>query len=141
MCVKREAMMIYEVIEGNMTVRDAASVLEVSSRTIWRKVARYKKLGAAGLIHGLTGKKSNRAKPDELKEEVLEEYRSQFGSVAISQFANDLEESKGINISRETVRKWLIDAGMWEDKKRTPTEDMKRDEESVTEYPSLKMIQ
>ncbi len=141
MCIKREALMINEVIEGNMTIKDAAAALEVSNRTVWRKVARYKNRGAEGLIHGLTGRKSNRAKSDKLKEEVLEEYRSKFGSVAISKFANDLEESKGINISRETVRKWLIDAGMWEDKKRIPTEDMKRDEESATEYPSLKMVQ
>jgi len=141
MCIKREALMINEVVEGNMSVQDAAAALEVSSRTIWRKIARYKKHGASGLIHGLTGKKSNRAKPDELKEEVLEEYRSRFGSVAISRFANDLEESKGISISRETVRKWLIDAGMWEGKKRTQANDLSREEESVGDYPSLKMVQ
>lgn len=30
--------------------------------------------------------------------------------------------SKGVSISRETVRKWLIDAGMWEGKKRSTAE-------------------
>jgi transposase len=132
MGIVTEAKTINDVIEGQMTVKDAAAQLDVSSRTIWRKIARYKEGGEAGLVHGLTGKKSNRAKPEELREEVLNQYKERFGNVAISRFAADIAESRGISISRETVRKWLMDAGMWEGKKRTKPDDERLSEECST---------
>ncbi len=117
MNTKTQAKILENVIDGDLSIREAADALGCSNRTVWRKIARYKEAGADGLVHGLTGRPSNRAKPDDLRERIVDLYRQNEGALAISRFTRNLVDSHGIEISRETVRKWLIDAGMWEGRK------------------------
>lgn len=113
-----------KVVEGQMQHVEAAVKLSCSVRTVFRQVARYRRSGTSGLIHGLKGRRSNRAKPDMLRDEVVALYTSRYSGMAVSAFTRDVVAGQGIELSRETVRKWLIDAGMhWAKARKSKIED------------------
>ena len=61
------------------TLREAAGVLRVSYAQAKRLRQRYRQGGAAALRHGNAGKRSNRAKPEGLRQQVLELVRNEYG--------------------------------------------------------------
>ena len=102
-----------------LSVRKASEELGVSLRQARRIRRRYILHGEIGLISKHQGKISpNRADP-RLKSEVLtilrrEEYTG-FGPT----FAQEkLRQRHGICLSDETLRKWMLESGLWEAKKR-----------------------
>lgn len=117
MTTANEVSIIRKVINERLSVTDAAQALHASTRTIWRKVARYQERGADGLIHGLTGRPSNRSKSAHLRRQVVEIYQRDGGDLKLQAFTRLLVEGKGIDVCRETVRQWLMDAGMWKTRK------------------------
>lgn len=108
-----EISVLQQVINRELSGSEAAEALGTSTRTIWRKVARYKERGAEGLIHGLTGRPSNRSKPSHVRRQVVEIYQQDGGDLKLHEFTRLLAEGRGIVVCRETVRQWLMDAGMW----------------------------
>lgn len=109
-----ETGIIQDAAEKRISVAVAAERLGVSKRTVWRKIARYRERGAEGLLHGLTGKRSNRAKPAHIRERVVDLYRQVHSEMPISAFVRAIAQGERIALSRETVRKWLIEAGIWQ---------------------------
>ena len=100
-----------------LNMPSASEELGVSLRQAWRIRRRYLKEGEAGLISRHRGKISpNRIEP-KLKEAVIkilqrEEYEG-FGPT----FARDkLRQRHGYHLSDETLRKWMIEFGLWEAK-------------------------
>jgi transposase len=112
MNVQEKMQVLEEVREGKLSRKEAAAALGCTLRTVYRSLQRVREQGAQGLVHGLTGRRSNRAKPSQLKDEVLALYEERYRGAAISAFTRDLLEGRGVALSRETVRRWLIDAGM-----------------------------
>lgn len=104
---------ICDVMEKRIGVPAAAGVLGVTTRTIWRRVARYRARGAAGFVHGLVGKPSNRAMPEGLRQRVTEIFRGMPHGTSLAAFIAVLKKDHGIGICRETARKWLMAAGIW----------------------------
>lgn len=117
MRIERESRLIESTIEKRISVEDAARLLGVTPRTVWRKIARYRVRGSEGLIHGLTGKPSNRSKPAHLRNLVAECYRQRPSKMSLEDFNRKVLAGQGIAVCRETVRQWLIDAGMWKGRK------------------------
>ena len=66
----------------------------------------------------MRGLPSNRRICDETKEKVLALYRKQYFDFGPTLATEKLLELDGIWLSDETMRKWLIEAGLWQ-KKRT----------------------
>ena len=56
---------------GELSVERAASLLDISRTTLWRKARRYAARGELGLVHGLANRRSNRAYSPAVKAEVL----------------------------------------------------------------------
>ena len=101
-----------------LNMQRASEALGVSLRQAKRIRKRYLSKGAEGLISRHRGKISpNRIQP-KIKEAVIkilqkEEY-SGFGPT----FAEEkLRQRHGYYVSEETVRKWMIESGLWEAKK------------------------
>ena len=65
-----------------LTLREAAGLLRVSYAQAKRLRQRYRQGGAAALRHGNAGKRSNRAKPEGLQEQVLEIVRQEYGGAS-----------------------------------------------------------
>ena len=75
----RRVYVMEQVIQGKITVRQAARVLGLSERQIKRLKAGIKERDIAALAHGNRGRKPKHAVPDDVKtcivELALEEYR------------------------------------------------------------------
>ena len=58
------------ILEGQISVDEAAEVLGVSERHVWRILAEYRKEGAAALAHGNRGRRANNSIPEEARTQV-----------------------------------------------------------------------
>lgn len=91
----------------------AAEWLGLSERQVRRLITRMRVEGAQGLVHRLRGKTSNRRYAEKFKEKVLGKYRQRYEGFGPTLAVEKLEEREKIQVSRETLRKWLIVEGWW----------------------------
>jgi transposase len=93
-------------------MREAAKVMGVSERHGWRILAAYRKEGAAALAHGNHGRTPANATPLAIQEQAVTLARERYGGVNHTHLAELLAEREGITISRSTLRRLLIGAGL-----------------------------
>ena len=96
-----------------ITQGQAATQMEVSERWVRKLLLRMKKQGDRVVVHGLRGRSGNRKIPEPVRAKAMglveREYRD-FGPTLASEY---LAERHGIAASRETVRGWMLAAGLW----------------------------
>lgn len=109
---------IQEAIGKHITQKAAASIIGVSERQARRIIRMVRKEGERGIINRSRGRQSNRKKPDKVKKRVLMLYRRKYPDFGPTLATEKLSEMEGININRETLRKWLIDEGIWKKKRK-----------------------
>jgi transposase len=107
---------IRKVVDKHLTQAIAARQVGVTVRQIKRLVKKYRDYGAEGLISKQRGQVSNHKytadKIESLKKLVEKRYYD-FGPKFA---AEKLQELHGIKISKETLRKWMIEWGLWKAK-------------------------
>lgn len=111
------------VKSGSLKLGDAAVMLELSYRQVKRVWRRYRQAGGKGLKHGNAGKPSNRNKPAKLRRRVLALVRGKYGGEEGDRFgptlaAEHLAEEDGIEMDHETLRRWMLEAGLWRRKRK-----------------------
>ena len=106
-------VVISRVREKTMTIKEAAEVMGTSYRQGRRIYKRYVIEGDKGLIHRNRGRPSNRSKSCELREIVLALYREQYWDFGPTLAAEKLVERDGYEVDHETLRRWLLAAGLW----------------------------
>jgi hypothetical protein len=104
---------IEKVREGTVKQVSAAQTLSLSTRQIRRIVSRISKEGSQGVVHRSRGKPSNRRYSDTVKSRSIALYRQRYLGFGPTLAAEKLSESHGIEITDETLRKWLIASGDW----------------------------
>lgn len=109
---------IQKVLEGIIKQVEAAEVLSLSGRQIRRIVKRIRSEGSRGILHRSRGKPSNRRIAHKIKERVISLYRTQYRGFGPTLASEKLLERNKIEISDETLRKWLIEAGDWRKRRR-----------------------
>ena len=112
------AGVIRQVVEKRLGRREAASRLGLSERQVGRLAARYRDRGAAGLVSGHLGKRSNNAIDAAVRREVPELVRERYGDFGPTFAREKLVEDHGHRLSAETLRKWMIADGLWRAKAR-----------------------
>lgn len=100
------------VKSGKLTLMAASELLRVSYRQAKRIWRRYQAQGDRGLVHGLRGKKSNRQGAKSLKKRVLARYVKCYRDYGPTLAAESLAED-GLVVAVTTLRRWLIQAGLW----------------------------
>jgi transposase len=108
--------------EKRITQGQAAEELGVSERQVRRMLAKMRKVGDKAIVHGLRGR-SNRKLDDGKKEQAIEilkqdVYRG-FGPTLASEY---LAKKHALKVSKETVRKWMREAGLWRAEKQRVAE-------------------
>jgi transposase len=101
---------------GELRIEDAAMLLGVSRRQVYRLLDRLRADGPEALVSWKRGRPSNRDFGDDFRVHVLSlvrEHYHDFGPTLISEY---LAERHGITLSHETLRKWMIKSGMWKDR-------------------------
>lgn len=108
-----------QVGEGLLAAAVGAERIGVTPRHFRRLRRKFEAEGDAAVIHGLRGRRSNRALPRELRERALEVatkplYRD-FGPTLL---AEHLEKSFALRVSPDTLRVWMLEAGLWKRQRR-----------------------
>jgi transposase len=98
--------------ERRLTQKQAASQLVLSVRQVERLFARYKRDGPAGLVSRQRGQR-NHVLPDWLREEALSIVRTRYPDFGPTLALEKLVEVHGLRMSVETLRKWMIEDGIW----------------------------
>ena len=96
----------------------AAQQLGVSVRHVKRLVQRYRTQGAAGLVSWRRGQRPPNALAPALREEALAVVRERYPDFAPTLAHEKLTEHHGYTFSVETLRQWLITAGLWQPQRR-----------------------
>lgn len=110
---------ISQLIEGNLTTRDAAESLGLSERQVKRLKKGVREKGPAFLIHKNTGRKPVHAFSDDLVEAIIELRKSEtYKDSNFLHFQELLKEHEGIKISYKPLYNILTNAGFNSPKKR-----------------------
>lgn len=102
---------------GELKLVDAARMLDLSYRQCQRVWARYKKQGAAGLVHRGRGRPSNRGARGEVRQQVLARYEERYWDFGPTLAAEKLA-AEGLVVDHETLRRWLMAAGKWKRRRK-----------------------
>jgi len=111
---------------GELKLVDAAALIRVCYRQVIRIGKRYRAEGAVGLKHRNAGRPSNRGKPKRFREKVLRLVRTKYGGEEGERFgptlaAEHLAADEGLPVDAETLRRWMLAAGLWSrGRKRKP---------------------
>ena len=112
------AAVIMAVAEGRLKQREAADRLGLGARQVKRLAKRHRAEGAAGMASKRRGAPSNRAFGEDVRLEALRLVRESYPDFGPTFAAEKLSEEHGLEVSRETLRKWMAEAGLWRPKAR-----------------------
>ena len=116
------------VRDGQMDVKTAAARLKISYRQARRQFKRYREQGDAGLVHQLRGRPgNNRAAGDARRRQAIELYRRNYQGFGPTLAAEQLHERDGVQVDHETLRRWLIDEGLWKVNRKRRRRHRRRD--------------
>jgi transposase len=115
--VRRSGVMS-RIEKGALKQTQAAELLGISYRQLKRLYRRYRERGPAGLVHGNAGRPSNRGKPVKLRQRAVRLIRKHYSGAAGERFgptlaAEHLAEEYGMRVDSETLRRWMLAAGLW----------------------------
>lgn len=115
---RQRLLTIERVMHDEMTLAEAARCLGLSYRQIQRLASRYRAEGDKGLVHKARGQPSSRRKPQEFRASVLNLYRERYSDFGPTLAAETMAERDRIEVNSETLRQWLIQAGLWQARKQ-----------------------
>jgi hypothetical protein len=112
----------YDVLNGvnkkTMTQIKAAELLGITDRKIRNLLTILKRKGPCGLMSRKRGVASNRRKSADFKHQVLSIIQEKYEDFGPS-FANEkLADVHKLNVSTETLRKWMMEAHIWNPRRR-----------------------
>ena len=92
--------------------------LGLGVRQVKRLVARCRERGAAGLASGRRGRRPNNAIDASVRRAVMELVRERHPDFGPTFACEKLAEDHGHRLSRGTLRRWMIEDGLWESRSR-----------------------
>lgn len=103
---------------GSLTLGAAATLLGVSYRQAKRLWRRFRVGGAKALRHRHVGRPSNRGTTGRLRKRVLALIREKYSGDVATRFgptliAEHLASEDGLTVDHETLRRWMLEAGLW----------------------------
>jgi len=123
----RRLHIIEKVLEGALRQVEAARIISLSDRQIRRIIKRVRVEGEGGIVHRSRGRFSNRSVPKKIKAKVIALYREKYKGFGPTFASEKLNETEGIKISDETLRKWLIESGDWKKDRKVRTHRQRRE--------------
>ena|SRR5215470_11711561 len=117
------AEVLGRVKRRELRVVDAALLMRVGYRQAKRLWKRYGEEGAAGLKHRSVGRRSNRAYGEKFRWKVLRVIREKYGGAVGERFgptlaAEHLASEEGQRVDAETLRRWMLEEGLWSRERR-----------------------
>jgi transposase len=110
-----------KVLERRMTVVSAAHILDLTTRQVQRLLKRFQAEGAAALRHKARGRPSNHRYSGGICDFAVQLVREHYLDFGPTLAAEKLAANHGLVVSRETLRKWMAEAGIWLSRKQRRT--------------------
>jgi transposase len=107
---EKEARRVYvmeKVLEGQLTVKEGARLLNLSERQVKRLKKGMKEKGVLALAHGNRGRTPKHAISKDIKDMVASLAQSLYKNASAQQMAELLNEYQDINISPQSIRRIL----------------------------------
>ena len=102
-----------QVLDGSLRSATAASLLGLSQRQVQRLLGQVRVEGAMAVRHKLRGRPSNNRVSALKRDYILSLIRSDYPDFGPTLAAEKLAERHGIRISSESLRQWMMAAGLW----------------------------
>jgi len=103
---------------GSLRLVAAATLLGLSYRQAKRLWRSFQRGGAKALRHRQVGRESNRGTPAKTRQRVLALIRQKYSGDEATRFgptlvAEHLASEDGLTVDHETLRRWMLAAGLW----------------------------
>lgn len=112
---------VQALMDSRLTVEQAAQVLGLGERQVWRLLARAREDGISGLLHGNRGREPANKSDGRLWQRVLKLARERYGGVNDRHLQELLAREHSIDVCRESLRKQLRAAGLEPKRPRRPS--------------------
>ena len=96
-----------------LTVLAAAGLMNVTRRQTYRLLSRYRDGGAPAIADQRRGRPSNNRLPDAVRDHAISLVRRSYADFGPTLAAEMLAERHDLKVSRETLRGWMREAGLW----------------------------
>ena len=107
-----------QIDRKKLTLAKASEELGLCLRQTKRVRKRYLEQGERGLISLKRGRESNRKIDEGIRDRAIKLIKEKLDDFGPTLAKEKLEEYEGIKVSDETVRKWLIEEGLWKVKRK-----------------------
>lgn len=104
---------LQRVLDGVISQRRAAELLGLSDRQVRRLQRGYEEEGAQTLVSKKRGRPSNRRIDEVVKNAIVTALRTRYQGFGPTLAAEYLGQD-GHAVSKETLRTWMIEAGLWQ---------------------------
>ncbi|MFR6578908.1 MAG: helix-turn-helix domain-containing protein, partial [Klebsiella pneumoniae] len=109
---------IQESLNRHITQEQAAARIGISIRQVKRLVQRYRNEGPSGLVSHRRGKRPNNSFSTEFRATVISLLKGRYADFGPTFACEKLREIHGLSLSVETLRKWMIEEGLWRERRR-----------------------
>ena len=100
-----------------MSQKEAGTILGLSVRQIKRLLQAYRQKGATGLVSKQRGRKGNNRLSENVKKQALNLLKTKYQGFGPTLAHEKLVEKEKLKLSDESVRKLMIEEGMWKARK------------------------
>lgn len=101
------AHILMDYFNGKLTAAQAAKIMHVTPRTLYRRAHAFENGGIEALLHGNTGRAPANKFDDEFKEKITKLITTKYKDLTIVEMTKRLNED-GFKVSRETVRRLKV---------------------------------
>lgn len=123
---RKRLELLSRVKEGVLKLVKAADLVGLSYRQMKRVWKRYREEGDAGLAHRGRGRASNRQMDGRFRKRVLERYKKQYPDFGPT-LASEYLAKEQLPVDHETLRRWLLEEGLWQKKRRRQKHRQRRE--------------
>ena len=103
--------------DKKMTQKQAAERMGVTARWVRKLLKKLKRKGDRAVVHGLRNRPSNRRLGAAVQQRVIELVQAEYRDFGTTLAAEYLSENHAIEVSKETLRKWMTEAKLWNPKR------------------------
>ena len=108
---------MHRLSEKRMSQQEAGRILQLSVRQIKRLLQAYRRQGAVGLVSKQRGRRSNNRLLESVKKQALNLLKTKYQGFGPTLAHEKLVEKDKLKLSDESVRKLMIEEGLWKARK------------------------
>ncbi|AXJ96529.1 ISNCY family transposase [Sphingomonas sp. FARSPH] len=98
---------------GVYSIEEAMALLSLARSTVYRLLDEFRRGGAEAVSTAAIRNSNARAYPADFRADVLNIIREEYADYGPQLIKENLEENHDIRLARETIRRWMLEAGLW----------------------------